>query len=69
MNMKTFIFLLLFHSRLAHDDEDEDADERGRMASKWSSPVMQKQRMAYMDNLNARKRSSRYKNSDQFNEK
>jgi hypothetical protein len=57
--------LFFFRVDFDEDDEDEDAE---RMRSKWSKPVMQKQRMAYMDNLNAKKRSNRNYDADDFSE-
>ncbi|CAF0993277.1 unnamed protein product [Rotaria sordida] len=53
------------------DEEDEDDNEAARVSSKWSKPIMQKQRMAYMENLNVKKRTDKYNNDDddRFNEK
>jgi hypothetical protein len=48
------------------DDEDDDAL---RMRSKWSTPVVQKQRLAYMDNLNSKVRTRGTYETDQFNER
>jgi hypothetical protein len=39
------------------------------MRSKWSTPVVQKQRVAYMDNLNMKVRSRGDFELDQFNER
>ncbi|UJR20810.1 hypothetical protein I4U23_023922 [Adineta vaga] len=53
-------------------DFDEDDDEEGdlRIRSKWSKPIMQKQRMAYMSNLNRMKHARREDDGDDdFNEK
>ncbi len=60
-----FFFFLLFR---VDYDEDDDEDE-SRIRSKWSKPIMQKQRMAYMDNLNAKKRSNVDHATDEFNER
>ncbi|CAF0832318.1 unnamed protein product [Rotaria sordida] len=48
---------------------DEDEYETARTRSKWSTPVVQKQRVAYMDNLNAKVRSRGTYETDQFNER
>jgi len=48
------------------DDEEDDAP---RTRSKWSTPVVQKQRVAYMDNLNLKVRSRETYETDQFNER
>jgi hypothetical protein len=66
--MKIIIFLDILSFRMAREDSDEDDEQPGHMYSKWSSPVMQKQRMAYMDNLNARKRVSKESRADHFSE-
>jgi hypothetical protein len=68
--LKRKIILLdkrLFHYRNDYEDDEEDDNER--INSKWSRPVMQKQRMAYMSNLNRQKKSSapRYA-ADHFSE-
>ncbi|CAF3086714.1 unnamed protein product [Rotaria socialis] len=50
-------------------DDDEDEDNAERISSKWSKPIMQKQRMAYMENLKHRKRVERVDDADGFNER
>lgn len=40
-----------------------------RARSKWSTPVVQKQRLAYMDNLTSKIRSRGPHETDQFNER
>ncbi|CAF3395009.1 unnamed protein product [Rotaria sp. Silwood1] len=50
-------------------DDDEEDDEAPRASSKWSKPIMQKQRLAYMENLNMKKRVDNYEDNDRFNEK
>jgi hypothetical protein len=51
-------------------DYDEDDDEEAlHIRSKWSKPIMQKQRMAYMSNLNQKKLVHRDVETDEFNEK
>ncbi|CAF0741925.1 unnamed protein product [Adineta steineri] len=49
--------------------DDEEDDGASRMISKWSTPAVQKQRLAYMDNLNSKARSHGSYQTDQFNEK
>jgi len=39
------------------------------MRSKWSTPAVQKQRLAYMDNLSSKVRSRGTRDTDQFNER
>ena len=54
------------------DDEDDDDNEGAssrRMYGKWSTPVMQKQRLAYMDKLNRQKKQTRSDRSDRFSER
>ncbi|CAF2827379.1 unnamed protein product [Rotaria sp. Silwood2] len=53
---------------LSLDEDDDEHEDEVRITSKWSKPIMQKQRMAYMDNLNRRKGADKY-NDDEFNEK
>ncbi|CAF2515663.1 unnamed protein product [Rotaria sp. Silwood2] len=48
---------------------DEEEYETQHTRSKWSTPVVQKQRVAYMDNLNAKVRSRGTYETDQFNER
>ncbi|CAF3477823.1 unnamed protein product [Rotaria sp. Silwood1] len=48
---------------------DEEEYEIPRTRSKWSTPVVQKQRVAYMDNLNTKVRSRGTYETDQFNER
>lgn len=50
-------------------DEDDDEAEGAHVRSKWAKPIMQKQRMLYMDNLNAKKRSAAVATYDEFNER
>ncbi len=55
-------------SRAAISDDDEE-DDAPRSKSKWSTPVVQKQRLAYMDNLNSKVRTRGVYETDQFNER
>ena len=48
-------------------DEEEEGAVHTR--SKWSTPVVQKQRLAYMDNLNSKANSGGSYGTDQFNER
>ena len=60
----------IFSCRAAiSDEEEEEEDGTSRMRSKWSTPVVQKQRLAYMDNLNSKVRSRGTYETDQFNER
>ncbi len=65
MNSSLFHF---YYFRVDYDD-DEEEDESSHVRSKWSKPIMQKQRMLYMDNLNAQKRSHVQHETDGFNER
>ncbi|CAF1064942.1 unnamed protein product [Adineta ricciae] len=50
-------------------DDDEDEGDASRVRSKWSKPIMQKQRMNYMSNLNRMKHAHKeYEARDDFNE-
>lgn len=56
-------------SRVEWDnDDDDDAEEGAHVSSKYSKPIVQKQRMQYMENLNARKRCARAEVADEFSE-
>jgi hypothetical protein len=59
--------MFFFVFRVDYDEDDDEEDSH--IASKWSKPIMQKQRMMYMDNLNAKKRSNAGYADDQFNER
>lgn len=48
---------------------DEEEFDGTRTRSKWSTPVVQKQRLAYMDKLNSKVRSRGFDTTDQFNER
>lgn len=48
---------------------DDEEVETSRTRSKWSTPAVQKQRVAYMSNLNSKVRSRTTYDSDQFNER
>jgi hypothetical protein len=58
---------IVFRFRVDYDEDDDD--EESHIRSKWSKPIMQKQRMMYMDNLNAKKRSNVEQHTDEFNER
>jgi hypothetical protein len=53
------------------DDEDDDDNERSsrKVYGKWSTPVMQKQRLAYMDKLTRQKKQTRSDGVDRFSER
>lgn len=52
------------------EDDDEDAESYGKKnRTKWSSPVVQKQRMAYMSKLSDHKRAHRQEHTDRFSER
>ena len=55
-------------SRATVSDEDEEYTTT-RVRSKWSTPTVQKQRLAYMDNLTSKVRSRGTYETDQFNER
>ena len=60
---------MIFPFRVDYDD-DEDEDGASRIRSKWAKPIMQKQRMNYMSNLNRKKHAHKeYEAQDDFNEK
>ncbi|CAF0934799.1 unnamed protein product [Adineta ricciae] len=48
---------------------DEEEFDGTHACSKWSTPVVQKQRLAYMDKLNSKIRSRGFDATDQFNER
>ena len=50
------------------DDDNEDASSR-KVYGKWSTPVMQKQRLAYMDKLTRQKKQTRNERADRFSER
>ncbi|CAF2229853.1 unnamed protein product [Rotaria magnacalcarata] len=54
---------------MAAISDDEEEGERTHMRSKWSTPTVQKQRVAYMSNLNEKVRSRGNYELDQFNER
>jgi len=57
--------IMYFRAGISDDEDDEALGSR----SKWSTPVVQKQRLAYMDNLNSKVRSRGSHETDQFNER
>ena len=62
--------MLLFRAATSDNDaEDNDDNDQPRMHLKWSKPVVQRQRLAYMNNLNAKARSCETHEADQFNER
>lgn len=51
------------------DDDDNDGASSRRVYGKWSTPVMQKQRLAYMDKITHQKKQMRSERSDRFSER
>ncbi|CAF1422223.1 unnamed protein product [Adineta steineri] len=51
-----------------YSDDEQEEEGASHVRSKWSKPIVQKQRMAYMSNLNQKKQANRHYEADDFNE-